>query len=196
VAFSERRIDRGAAILGGELWRAKAAILLVSPAFLASDYIAIKEVPVLLRLMRNYGLKLLPIIISPCLYEETFFKYPNWKTGPYKLSLGALQSVNPPSHTLVEMNEAEQNRAFLAIARQLGRWLAAKKRQGGIWMSSARHEDRVRRFTRRVESASTSVTSKHAIAGGQCTACGLKVFDIVQFKWYRCGGRASSSGKA
>ena len=111
------------ALIKTELKRAVVAVLLVSPAFLASDYIARSEVPVFLKHAVDRGLKILPIIISPCLYEETRFKYPDWKTGPDELLLGTLQSVNPPSRTLVEMDEGEQNRVLLETARQIIRWL-------------------------------------------------------------------------
>src|SRR5215471_1086214 len=68
-----------------ELDCAKVAILLVSPAFLASDYIARSEVTVLLKQAKDRGLKILPVIISPCLYEEARFKYPDWKEGPEQI---------------------------------------------------------------------------------------------------------------
>jgi len=102
-----------------ELYAAKIAVLLVSPAFLASDYIAHSEVPVVLKLARDRGLKILPVIISPCLFEETRFKFPDWKTGPDELLRGSLQSINPPSRTLIEMNEGEQNRVFLSVAPEI-----------------------------------------------------------------------------
>jgi hypothetical protein len=125
VAWSDKNVN------AGELWRdriktelnrAGAAVLLVSPAFLASDYIARSEVPVLLKHAAERGLKIMPLIISPCLYEEASFKYPDWRTGPHELTLGALQAMNPPSHTLLEMTEGEQNRVLLMVARQLVLW--------------------------------------------------------------------------
>jgi hypothetical protein len=76
---------------------------------------------------KDRGIKILPVVISPCLYEETRFKYPDWKTGPHELLLGSLQSINPPSRILVEMTEGEQNRVLLAVARQLGLWLEEEK---------------------------------------------------------------------
>jgi hypothetical protein len=98
---------------------AKAAVLLVSPAFLASDYIANSELPVILKNAADKGVKILPIIISPCLYEETRFKYPDARKEPEEFTLASIQAANPPSKTLVEMDEGERNRVLLKVARRL-----------------------------------------------------------------------------
>jgi hypothetical protein len=135
ATWSDRDIKAGESwheLIQTQLNRAKVAVLLVSPAFLASDYIARSEIPVLLKQAADRGLKILPVIISPCLYEETRFKYPDWKSGPHELLLGSLQSVNPPSRTLVEMTEGEQNRVLLALARQLERWLEEDRNRTGV----------------------------------------------------------------
>jgi len=102
-----------------QLENAKAVVVLVSPAFLASDYIANNELPVLLKNAADKGVAILPIIISPCLYEETKFKYPDPKKGPNEFTLASIHSANPPSRTLVEMDEGEQNRVLLKVAKQL-----------------------------------------------------------------------------
>lgn len=119
--------DSWHALIQGQLNSAKVAVLLVSPAFLASDYIAKSEVPVLLKNAADHGLKILPLVISPCLYEEAEFKYPDWRTGPHTLKLGSLQSLNPLSQTLIEMSEGEQNRVLLSAARQLSKWLEEER---------------------------------------------------------------------
>ena len=106
-----------------QLEAAKAVILLVSPGFLASDYIANNELPVLLKNAADRGVPVLPITISPCLYEETTFKYPDPKRGPNEFTLASIQSANPPSKTLVEMDEGEQNRVLLKVAKQLAEFL-------------------------------------------------------------------------
>lgn len=112
----------------GQFAAAKATVLLVSPAFLASDYIANNELPVLLKNAADRGVKILPIIISPCLYEETQFKYPDPRNGPNLFSLASIQSANPPSKTLVEMDEGEQNRVLLKVAKQLAELLSQNPR--------------------------------------------------------------------
>jgi len=104
---------------------AKAAVLLVSPAFLASDYIANSELPVILKNAADKGVQILPMIISPCLYEETRFKYPDPRKGPEEFTLASIQAATAPSKTLVEMDEGERNRVLLKVARQLSEILSA-----------------------------------------------------------------------
>jgi hypothetical protein len=91
----------------------KAVLLLISPAFLPSEYIISSELPVLLKNAADGGSTVVPLIISPCLYEEAIFKHPDPTLGPNLFKLSSLQSANPPSRTLIEMSEAEQNRVLL-----------------------------------------------------------------------------------
>jgi len=75
--------------------------------------------PVLLKEAADTGLKVFPIIVSPCAFGRARFKYPDPKTGPDELTLSSIQSANPPSRTLVEMSEGEQNRVLAKVAEQL-----------------------------------------------------------------------------
>lgn len=98
---------------------AKVAVLLISPAFLASEYIANSELPVLLKKAREEGLTIVPILVSPSIYHKVRFRYPDPKTGPEVFMLSDIQSANPPSRTLEEMPVAEQNRVLVKVAEDL-----------------------------------------------------------------------------
>ena len=122
LTWSDRTIragDKWQERIAVQLNACKAALLLISPAFLASDYVANSELPVLLYRVAESGLRIFPIIIAPCLYEEALFRYPSPMTGPHEIKLSSFQAVNPPSRTLVEMSEGEQNRVLLEAALQL-----------------------------------------------------------------------------
>src|SRR6266536_3499947 len=63
---------------------AQVAVLLVSADFLASDFIAANELPPLLQRAELDGLVIMPLILSPCLFEQT-------------TSIARFQAVNPVS---------------------------------------------------------------------------------------------------
>lgn len=122
LAWSDTQIE------AGELWdnsiktqlqNAKVALLLVSPAFLASKYIRNSELPVLLMNAMNEGRTVIPIVVRPCLFSETKFKYPNPAHGPQELSLSVFQSANPPSKPLNSMQEHEQDAVLLSVAQRV-----------------------------------------------------------------------------
>jgi hypothetical protein len=98
---------------------ARAALLLVSPAFLASKYVRSSELPILLRNAKENNVKIIPIILRPCLFAETKFKYPDPKTGPEEFTLASIQAAGSPNRALSEMTEAEQDRILLKVAQAL-----------------------------------------------------------------------------
>jgi hypothetical protein len=104
---------------------AKAAVLLVSPAFLASDYITNSELPIILKNAADRGVRIFPILISPSLFTRAKYKYPDPKTGPQEFTLASIQAANAPSKTMVELTEGEQNRVLLEVAEQLAELLRA-----------------------------------------------------------------------
>ncbi|MGK7873218.1 MAG: tetratricopeptide repeat protein [Xenococcaceae cyanobacterium] len=94
-----------------------AAVLLVSPSFLASEYIRNSELPVLLKNASDKGVVILPIILRQCLWRETFFKYPDPHNGPEQLSLASFQAAN--ADPLNSLEEHEQDEVLYKVAERI-----------------------------------------------------------------------------
>jgi formylglycine-generating enzyme required for sulfatase activity len=99
----------------GDIWldeieqaldRAQVALLLVSPDFLASDFIRRQELPCLFEAAENDGLKILWVPLLPC----------SWKRFR---QIEQYQAVIPVDKTLAEMGEVERDRALVAITDQI-----------------------------------------------------------------------------
>lgn len=100
-------------IEAGDAWRTeieqalaetRAAILLVSADFLASDFVAGSELPSLLAAVEDEGVRILPVILSASLFEET-------------PQLNRFQAVNPPSRPLIGMARVDQEALLEKVAR-------------------------------------------------------------------------------
>jgi len=99
---------------------ARAAVLLVSPAFLASKYIHNSELPVLLRRAQDErGLQIFPVLLRPSLFHDLTFRYPDPVRGPNEVKLADFQAANPSALTLSEMTQPEQDHVLLRVARAL-----------------------------------------------------------------------------
>ncbi len=122
IAWSDKQIDTGEhwhESIQTQLQNARVAVLLVTPAFLASKYIRNSELPVLLLNAKGMGVTVLPIIVRPCLFSEIKFKYPDPVNGPEELSLSIFQAANAPDKPLNGMEEHEQDKVLLSIARRV-----------------------------------------------------------------------------
>ena len=85
---------------------AKVAVLMVSPNFLASDFITDEEVPPLLAAAKQAGLTVLWFVVSACSYEET--------------DIQRYQAVLDPKKPLAGLSDADVDAAFVKICREIG----------------------------------------------------------------------------
>jgi TIR domain len=97
----------------------KVAVLLVSPAFLASEYIANSELLVLLRRLATMGSRSFPCSCRQVSSTRRASNGPTQRAGPQEFALSSLQAAGVPSETLSEMTEAQQDRVFVALAERI-----------------------------------------------------------------------------
>jgi predicted nucleotide-binding protein len=103
------------AIKPGTKWRteikraiasAKVALLLVSPSFLASEYIAENELPPVLNAAEEKGLVIVWALVSACLYKKT--------------ALADYQAAHSIARPLDTLPAPKRNQALLSIAETVG----------------------------------------------------------------------------
>lgn len=99
-------------IASGQKWQdqiavairsAKVAVLLISPQFMASEFIAKNELPSLLDAAEHEGLVILPVIISPCVMG----------------TLAKFQAVNSPTKPLVDLGRGDRDRVWVKVVEAI-----------------------------------------------------------------------------
>ena len=105
-------------IAPGALWhdsiqaaldRAQVAVLLVSPHFLASDYISTDELPVLLDAAAGDGLTIFWIPVRPSAYRQS--------------PIARFQAAHAPHRPLAALNPGDRDQALVEISERLGQVL-------------------------------------------------------------------------
>jgi hypothetical protein len=101
-------------ILAGSPWKieiasatetAHFAVLLISADFLASSFITTFELPRLLNVAHVSGTHVLPVILRPCLFEES--------------PLAAFQAVNNPAQPLSLLPSSMREQIWVTVVRTL-----------------------------------------------------------------------------
>jgi len=116
--WSDTRIAPGAkwrAEIDGALSRASVAVLLVSADFLASDFIAEAELPVLLAAAEKRGVVVLPVIVG----ASEFASVP---------ALAQFQAVNSPDRPLVALRQNDRDEVLNKVAKTI-RDIVSKRRK-------------------------------------------------------------------
>lgn len=101
IAPGEKRLEE----LARALKEATAAVLLVSAYYLASDFLQDVELPTLLRRAKEGGARIIPVIVSPCLFERS--------------RLAEFQPVNSPDKPLSKLSKAAQEEGLLRVVQLL-----------------------------------------------------------------------------
>lgn len=104
---SDTRIESGAKWrqeIADALATFDVAILLISPDYLASDFISAEELPSILGGTEARGTRILPIIVRPCL--------------PTK-GIEDIQALNSPKEPVSAMSEVEQEAFFVRVAKEV-----------------------------------------------------------------------------
>lgn len=97
--WDDSRIEPGSdwrSEIRGAVSNATAAILLVGPGFLASEFIESDELPTILHLAHHRGAVVFPLVVGYCGYRRS--------------SLGSLQAFNDPDTPLEALPPAQQNK--------------------------------------------------------------------------------------
>lgn len=101
-------------IVPGAMWKkeiedalqsAKIAVLMVSPNFLASDFIAKHELPPLLRAAQDEGVRIFWIYLDYCLYEKT--------------EIGGYQAAHDVSRPLSALSKSERGAVISRVCHEL-----------------------------------------------------------------------------
>jgi len=125
---NQRAIWSDSDIETGGLWNqrihdaiasAEAAVLVVSPSFLASRYISEDEMPLILGRMHGGALAVFPMLLRPCSVDRAVYDYIDPRDGPSRLKLSELQFANPIDRPFNALSESQQDALLTKVAQQV-----------------------------------------------------------------------------
>jgi nucleoside phosphorylase len=85
--------------------KAAVAILMISPNFLASDFVMNDEVPALLRQAESRGTVIIPLIVAPSLFGQSI--------------LNSFQAINTPETPLSKLNSFKRDEVLVKVATSI-----------------------------------------------------------------------------
>jgi hypothetical protein len=115
--WDDTRIDPGVrwhTAISDAIDRAAASIVLISADFLASDFVAVHELPKLLHNAERAGARIFPIFVEPC----ELASHPE---------LAAFQALNSPKKPLAEASRVEAERVLVRAVEAIGKLLATQR---------------------------------------------------------------------
>ena len=137
TAWSDQQIASGAQWfqeIQTALSKASVAVLLVSPDFLASDFIQEREFGLLLKEAESRGLKILWIPVRAAAFKET--------------PLRNYQAASPPDRPLTQMNKADRDEAWVRICKEITRdanlWFGEENLVGQAIRDAPNEDDVIR----------------------------------------------------
>jgi hypothetical protein len=129
--WDDTRIDLGSdwhTEIQQALLNAKVAVLLISQAFLASDYIRGHELPLLLERAQQKGVTIVPVFVRPSTVKGATYVFTDPVTGRQRdLALTVFQGLNGPERTLAEMDAPKRARVLATLAEKLAELRATER---------------------------------------------------------------------
>jgi hypothetical protein len=120
--WSDRQIARGASFdraIRQQLESADVAILLVSPRFLASEYVYNTELPILLTRRQRAETTFYVLVLEHCDLGGTRYPFSAPDIGAHELTLASIQAMHSPRHPLAGMARSEAEAILARLASEL-----------------------------------------------------------------------------
>jgi hypothetical protein len=101
------------------LAQARVAVLLISQAFLVSEFIAQTEIPRILARAHNDGLLVMPVFVSPSTVASQSFAFVDAGGQERRDTLTRFQGVGTPDRTLSDLSWSEGERQYAQFSQRL-----------------------------------------------------------------------------